>query len=153
MTPQSELTRWNPLNELEELQSRAKSFFMRPNGGPSLLGTAGVDADWTPAVDVSEDDHEFLITADLPDVTKENVKVSIEDNMLVIQGERQQEKVEKDRKYHRTERSYGRYLRSFQLPKDIDAQKIEARFSSGVLKVHLPKIPVASHAAHQIKVD
>ncbi len=153
MITKTELTRWNPLNELEDLQNRTKSFFMRPNGGPSLLGMAGVDADWTPAVDVSEDDREYLITADLPDVTKEDVKVSIERDMLLIQGERHQEKVDSQRKYHRAERRYGRYLRTFQLPKEIDAEKIEAKFDAGVLRVRLPKIPAKSHVTHEIKVD
>lgn len=153
MSNKTEITRWNPFNELEDLQNRAKSFFIRPNGGPSLLGIAGAEADWIPAVDVTEDENEFMITADLPDVTKENVKVSLDEDMLTIQGERHHEKEDKQKTYHRIERSFGKYTRSFQLPKDVDAGKIDAKFEAGVLKVHLPKKPAKSQAAQEIKVS
>lgn len=134
MTPKTQMTRWNPFGEWEDFRNLAKTFLARPDGG-----TAEVDTDWTPAVDVTEDDKEYTITADLPDVTKDNVKVTVNEGMLTIQGERRHEEEEKKKKYHRIERSFGRYTRSFMLPKEVDPAKIEARFDAGVLKVHLPK--------------
>lgn len=151
MTPRNEITRWNPANEIEEFQNRIRSL-MNPDGAQSILGLMGAQADWTPAVDVSEDDHEFLITADLPDVSKENVKVTVEENILTIQGERKHESEETRKKFHRVERSIGRYARSFQVPRRVDCGRIEAEFDSGVLKVHLPKKEESAPSRQEIAV-
>jgi HSP20 family protein len=133
------LTRWEPVRELEELQDRFSNLL----GRPFLRRTNGREnitlADWSPLADITEDDHEYLITAELPDVKKEDVKVSVENGMLTITGERKFEKEEKRKKHHRIERSYGSFFRSFALPNDADADKIKAKFKNGVLMMHLPK--------------
>ena len=152
MTPRTQITRWNPFSELEDLQNLAKSFLTRFDEGPMLRQIAQGNVDWTPAVDVAEDDKEFTITADLPEVTKDNVKVTLSEGLLTIQGERRHEDEEKDRKYHRIERSFGKYVRSFQLPSEVDPEKIEAQFDSGVLKVHLPKTMGTPQEIHEIAV-
>jgi HSP20 family protein len=111
-----------------------------------------VGVDWAPLVDIEETDKEFLVKAELPAVKKEDVKVAIEDGVLTIQGERRHEKEEKDRKVHRVERSYGKFLRSFTVPRDVDEKKVMAEFKEGVLCVHVPKAEVARPKLIDVKV-
>jgi HSP20 family protein len=133
------LTRWNPIRDLEEVQSRLSTILpfptLRKNGDKELMTVA----EWAPAVDITEDEKEYLVTAELPDIRKEDVKVTVENGILSISGERKFEKDEKGRKYHRIERSYGSFLRSFDLPDDADPGKVDAQFSEGTLKVHVTK--------------
>ncbi|MBT8037892.1 MAG: Hsp20/alpha crystallin family protein [Verrucomicrobiae bacterium] len=133
-----QLAQWDPIKELNQVGSRLSSFF----SGKEDLPLAGLEeSDWSPAVDISEDSSEYLIVADLPEVHKDEVKVGIEEGTLRISGERKSESEEKDekRKFHRIERHYGSYQRSFRLPENIDQSHIKADFSDGVLHVHLPK--------------
>ena len=103
-------------------------------------------------MDISEDDKEYLVKADLPEIKKEDVKVTLEDKLLSISGERKSEKEEKKKKFHRIERSYGTFLRTFRLPDDADAKKIAAEFKDGVLEVRLPKTPAAKPKAVEVKM-
>ena len=96
-------------------------------------------AEWAPLVDISEDGKEYVIKAELPEVKKEDVQVTAEEGTLTITGERKFEKVEKDKKYHRVERAYGSFVRSFSLPDDASPAKVSAEFKDGVLTVHLGK--------------
>jgi HSP20 family protein len=89
--------------------------------------------------DITEDDKEYLIKAEFPEMRKEDVKVAVENSVLTISGERKFEKEEKKKKYHRVERGYGTFMRSFALPDDADFNKIKAEFKDGVLTVHVPK--------------
>lgn len=147
------LTRWEPFRELEEMSARLNRFFNQPmarqladNGEMSL-------ADWTPAMDVQETDAEYVVKADLPAVKKEDVKVEIQDGMLSVSGERKQEKEEKNKRFHRIERAYGRFERRLSLPTEVDPQKIAAEFRDGVLQVHLPKAPSARPQTVEVKVS
>ena len=131
---------WNPFTEFENLQTQMRSLFaLTGNGGADLLSGGDNFADWSPAVDVSEDDKEYTITADLPNVDKDNVKVTENDGLLTISGERRRDQEEHKKTWHRVERSYGKYVRSFQLPEEVDHNKIDAIFKDGVLKISLPK--------------
>jgi len=145
------LARWNPVRELEEVQSRLASILpfqtLRKNGDKELMTVA----EWAPAVDITEDDKEYLVTAELPQVRKENVKVTVENGILSISGERKFEKEEKGKKYHRIERSFGSFLRSFDLPDDADALKVDAKFSDGILNVHVAKSAAAQPKQIEIK--
>ena len=145
------LARWNPVRELEEVQSRLASILpfqtLRKNGDKELMTVA----EWAPAVDITEDDKEYLVTAELPQVRKENVKVTMENGILSISGERKFEKEEKGKKYHRIERSFGSFLRSFDLPDDADATKVDAKFSDGILNVHVAKSAAAQPKQIEIK--
>lgn len=145
------LTKWNPFRELEEMQNRLSSFFGRtPLRG---LGEESMTvSEWTPLVDITEDDKEYLIKAELPEVKKEDVKVTVEDGVLTITGERKFEKEEKGKKYHRIERAYGSFMRSFTLPEAAAGDKVSAEFKDGVLKVHLPKSPEAKPKSIDVKV-
>ncbi len=155
----STLIKWNPFGELDELQNRLGSFFS--NGFPNRLGFVrrmenGESLklpDWSPLVDITEDDHEYLFTADLPEMKKEEVKVVVENGILSLSGQRKVEKEEKKKKYHRIERSFGSFERSFTLPEDADAKKIAAEFRDGVLKVHLPKTPAVKPKPIEVKVQ
>lgn len=135
------LTTWDPFRELDDIQNRLSSLFRRENGGGEIASGSTIGAEWSPAVDIAEDDNEFLITADLPEVDKKDIKVTMDDGILRISGERHHESEEKDekKKYHRIERSHGHYERSFRMPKTVDGEKLAADFKDGVLHVHLPK--------------
>jgi HSP20 family protein len=109
-------------------------------------------ADWVPSVDVSETNGEYQIKAEIPDVKKEDVKVTLEDGVLTIQGERKQEKEDKGKKYHRVERTYGSFVRSFTLPDLVDEEKVKAEFKDGILKLQLPKSEKARPKAIEVKV-
>ena len=109
--------------------------------------------DWAPQVDISEDDKEYLLKADLPEMKKEDVKVTVENGVLSISGERKTEKEEKKKKFHRIERSYGTFLRTFTLPEDAESAKIAAEFKDGVLKMHLPKSPASKQKPVEVKVQ
>ena len=110
-------------------------------------------AAWEPLADITEDDKEYLVKAELPEVKKQDVKVTVEDGVLRISGERKFEKEEKTKKYHRIERSYGSFLRAFTLPEGADAGHVEADFKDGMLWVHLPKTEKAKAKAIEIKVS
>ena len=121
----------------------------RPESQDELMAVA----EWSPFVDISEDDREYLIKADLPEVKKEDVKVSVEEGTLTIMGERKFEKEEKGRRYHRVERAYGTFGRSFLLPDDASPAKVNAEFKDGVLTVHLVKDEKAKPQQVEVKVS
>ena len=104
-------------------------------------------------MDISEDDKEYLIKAEVPEVDKKEVKVAVQEGVLTIQGERKQEKEEKGRKFHRVERSYGSFVRSFSLPENVAEDKLRAEFKDGVLLVHLPKAEKPKARAVEVKVE
>jgi len=145
------LMRWDPFRELEEMSDRLNRMFARPAARTNGKETMIV-ADWVPTVDISETDGEYEIKAEIPDVKKEDVKVTLEDGVLTIQGERKREKEEKGKKYHRVERSYGSFVRSFGLPDLIDEEKVKAEFKDGILNLHLPKSEKAKPKAMEVKV-
>ena len=137
--------------EMEEFSDRLNRFFggrVRANGEkePVML------TDWMPAVDVQETETEYLLKAELPEVKKEDVKVTLENGVLTIQGERKQEKEEKGKKFHRIERSYGTFLRTFSFPMDAEENKVAADFKDGILRVHLPKTEKPRSKAMEVKV-
>ena len=139
---------------MDQLQNRLNTLW---NWEPFGL-TAGKEetltvSEWMPRVDIVEDEKEFLVKAELPEMRREDVKVTVEDGVLTITGERKLEKEEKGRRYHRVESEYGTFLRSFTLPAAVQADKVAADFKDGVLKVHLPKdIKAEARKAVEIKV-
>jgi HSP20 family protein len=148
------LVRWDPFRELEEMSDRLNRMVSRPalprtNGNGKEAMTV---ADWVPSVDVSETEGEYQIKAEIPDVKKEDVKVTVEDGVLTIQGERKHEKEEKGKKYHRVERSYGSFVRSFTLPDLVDEENVRAEFKDGVLNLQLPKSEKAKPKAIEVTV-
>jgi HSP20 family protein len=147
------LTRWDPFKEMDDLQKRLSSIF---GLAPQRAATGKEEmtvAQWLPLVDITEDEKEYLIKAELPEVKKDDVKVTVESGVLTISGERRFEKEEKDRKYHRIERSYGSFTRSFSVPDDADDAKVAAEFKDGVLTVRLAKSEKARPKSVEVKVS
>jgi HSP20 family protein len=140
---------FDPFRELEDMSSRLNRFFGRPVNGGEGAESFGV---WSPAIDVQETDKEYLVKADLPDVNKNELKINVEDGILTVEGERKQEKEEKDKKFHRVERVYGRFVRRLSVPSDVDGTKVAADFKDGVLSVHMPKSPIAKPRSVEVKV-
>ena len=141
---------WDPFSELDEFQTRLGSFFGR---SPGRRNREASFSSWSPAVDIIEDEKEFLVKVSLPDVKKEDAHVSVENGVLVISGERKFEKEEKNKRYHRTERSYGSFTRSFSLPEGADPAKVRAEFKDGLLRVHMPKSETAKPKQIEVKVE
>lgn len=143
------LTRWDPAREFEDMAERMNRLATRSAAGTE---EALVTADWAPIVDIQETDKEYLVKAELPEVKKEDVKVTIKDGVLTLEGERRQEKEEKNKKFHRVERSYGKFVRCFTMPEDADEQSVQAEFKDGVLNVHLAKSEAARPKTVEVKV-
>ncbi len=145
------ITRWDPFRELETVNDRLNRFFGRGMLS-DLPREAMALADWAPAVDVAETPEAFVVKAELPEMKKEDIKVSVDGGQLRISGERAQEKEEKHKRYHRVERSYGSFSRSFGLPQNIDEAKLTAEYKDGVLTVNLPKSTPSKPKSLEVKV-
>ena len=144
------LTRWEPMRNFENLFDRySRSLGMPLMGELDSLTTS----DWLPRVDISENDKELVIDVEIPDVKRDDVKVSVEDGILTIQGDKKQEREESGRKFFRSERYYGKFLRSFSLPDNVDEKKIHASFKNGMLNLSIPKTGEPKHKAIEIKLD
>ncbi len=146
------ITRWSPARELTGLQEDfdrlVRSFI------PSqMLEASFARGTWEPGVDISETNDNYMITAELPGLSKDDVKIGYENGILTIRGEKKQEKEEKGKTYHRIERSYGTFERSFRLPSRIAVDKIDAKFKDGVLTLTLPKTEEARPKEIPIKVN
>lgn len=148
------LVRWDPFSDIDAFFNR-----MTPRGfagWPRMLspgGDAGATVEWTPSADISETDKEYLIRAELPAVKKEDVKVTVDNGMITIEGERKQKREDKGEKYHRVESIYGGFTRRFSLPDDVDANGIRCESSDGVLTVHMPKSKAMPSKPVEIKVQ
>jgi HSP20 family protein len=147
----NQIVQWNPFQELEQMHNRLTSLFEddRPRGRPGR----DLPELWAPIVDITEDDRAYLVKAELPGVRREDVHVTLESGTLTIAGERKQEREEKTRKFHRVERSYGSFSRSFELPGNVDPEKIEARFRDGILAVAIAKSESARPRQIEVKVN
>jgi HSP20 family protein len=143
------LINWSPFQDTDGFFDRYYSLLNRlpaAENGNELVN-------WRPSVDISETKDAYLIKAELPEVDKDDLDVSIDNGMLTISGERRVEKEDDDEKRHRVERMYGRFSRSFSLPADADEANISAKSKNGMLKVRIPKTAETSEASRQIKVD
>ncbi|MFW5876340.1 MAG: Hsp20/alpha crystallin family protein [Myxococcota bacterium] len=142
---------WNPFREMEDMMDRMSRVFGRTPGGD---GEQLSMADWSPSVNIREDDEAYVVEAELPSLKKEDVKVAVEEGMLTIEGERklQKEEGEKGSKYHRVETAYGSFARRFALPEDADDEKVDARFENGMLEVTIPKSGQKKPRAREISV-
>lgn len=149
----SNLTRWNPVSEFEDLINRYNRYFGLARPGEREGKDLFSRSDWAPAVDIKETPEAFVIEAELPGMKKDDVKVTIQEDVLSIQGERKQEEETKDKKHHRIERVYGSFLRRFTLPDNVDAGSIRASFNDGVLSLTLNKVEPAEPKAIEVEVQ
>jgi len=152
------LVRWNPGKELMNVEREFNKIFNTFNRRFGFDDSEGniqemENAVWMPLTDITENKDQYILKMDLPGVTKSDLKLSYEDGELKISGERKQEKEDKDSKYHRIERTYGKYFRSFTLPKKIEADKIKAEFKDGQLTVTIPKSEEAKPKELEIKIN
>jgi len=132
------LIHWDPFKEMDALQSRLYSLVNRMT--PSATSSEAVSAaEWAPRVDIIEDEKGYLIKADLPEVRKEDLRITVNSGVLSISGERHLEKEDKNRRYHRIERAYGAFLRTFAVPEDADPAQVKAEFKDGVLRLTIAK--------------
>ena len=149
----STVPRWDPFGEIDDLQNRLSTIFGRaPVKKEGDKREALTVAEWAPLVDIVEDDKDYVIKAELPGLKKEEIKVGVQDDVLTISGERKYEKEEKDKKFHRIERAYGSFMRSFTIPEDSDGEKVSAEFKDGILRVHLPKTEKVKPKQVEVKV-
>ncbi|MHB1926605.1 MAG: Hsp20/alpha crystallin family protein [Leptospirillum sp.] len=148
------LLRWDPVRELEDLGRRLSPVFARiPQEVRTDERQALTAVDWAPVVDISEDAESYNVMVELPEVKKEEVKVSIENGILAISGERKKISEEKNgKRYHRIERLYGSFLRSFSLPDDADPQRVTATMKDGVLNVRIEKLAETKPRSVEIEV-
>ncbi len=146
------IMRWEPFRDTGDFfRSMSRPMFGR---WPGVFGDEfATKYEWSPAVDIKETDKEYLVRAELPGLTREDVKVTLESGVLTIEGERRQEKELTDERVHRIERLYGEFYRSFTLPDDAKADGIRAESKDGVLSVHVPKLAVEKAKAVEIKVN
>ncbi len=145
------LIRWNParqrmMSTFPEWDHLMNGFFSDRLENTELT-------DWTPAIDIDEDNDAFVVIADLPGLTKKDISINIKENMLTISGERKIEKKDENKNYCRSERRYGSFKRSFQLTDQVIADKISASFKSGVLTVTVPKAEEVKPKEIEIKVS
>ncbi|HEV2452727.1 MAG TPA: Hsp20/alpha crystallin family protein [Verrucomicrobiae bacterium] len=150
------LIRWNPFREMDEIQRRMSSLLEGNllRRGNLTNGEENITVpEWAPLVDVIEDDKEYLIKVELPEVHKDDVKVTVENGTLTISGERKAEKEQKGRRFHRVERYYGRFERTFGIPDDAESDAVNAEFKDGVLRVRLAKSEKARPKQIEVKVS
>jgi HSP20 family protein len=143
------IIRWDPWREIADKFDRYTREVGQPWAGSQEVIATG---DWAPRVDIAETDEAFLIKAEIPEVNKEDVKVTVDNSVLTFRGERKQEKEEKNKKIHRVERFYGSFTRSFTLPDNVDESKIDASFKDGMLILTIPKTEETKPKVIDVKI-
>jgi HSP20 family protein len=152
------LVRWNPARDLATWPSNLFGLQREMNRMfDNFFGDADRSEDsallaWTPAVDIAEHDDEYIVRVELPGVLKDDVKITLESNILTIRGDKKQQKETKKADYHRVERSYGSFQRSFTLPTTVKSDQIDATFKDGILSISLPKAEEAKPKQIDVKV-
>ena len=144
------ITRWDPFREFVTIQDRMNRLF-RDSYGPESRDEAFSTTTFVPAVDVYEDEHNVTLKIEVPGIDEKDIDVRVENNTLSVHGERKFEKEEKEENYRRVERQYGSFTRTFTLPSTVDAEKIQANYDKGMLKIQLAK--KAEAKPKQIKVN
>jgi len=143
--------KWEPFRDIDDMFDRVFADTMRR--WPRVSSDERRVYDWAPAADVSETDGEYLIKAELPEVGKDDLNITVQEGVLTLAGERKEEKREDNEKLHRVERFHGTFSRRFTLPDDADEQGIKAESKDGVLVIHIPKQKVAHAQPRQIQVQ
>lgn len=147
------IVRWNPMREVQTLQDRMNRMFEEAWGRTPRSEDDFITGSWYPAVDVRETGDALEIQAELPGLEPKDVTVSVENGVLTLKGSRNFEKATEGETYHRVERSYGAFERSFTLPTNVDAQRIQAVYRHGVLNLTLPKREETKPKSISIKVE
>jgi len=147
------IVRWDPFKEMATLQERMNRMFEDVWGRGRRPDEDFISGSWVPPVDVRETKDTLEISVELPGIEPKNVEVSVESGVLTLKGARQFEKAAEGETYHRVERAYGAFERSFTLPTNVDAERIQASYRHGILHLTVPKREEARPKAINIKVD
>lgn len=148
------ITKWEPLRTMERNMEDLFDRYSRAMGFPiSRSSELLANGEWCPRVDISESGDSFQIKAEIPGVQKEDVKLTIDNGVLTLEGERHQEREEKGWRYHRVERDYGNFIRSFTLPANADSSKLKAHFHDGMLDVKIPKTEESRTKAQTVQIE
>ena len=134
------LIRWDPFKDLQGLQDRMNRLFNESTGRLTGRAEDVFGGQWAPVVDIYESDQEFIVNAELPGLEIKDLDLQIQENVLTLKGEKRMEKEVKEDRYHRVERAYGAFQRTFALPKSVDSEKVKARLKDGVLEIRIPKL-------------
>lgn len=145
------IVRWEPFRDMMTLQERMNRLFDEGFGRFRMPDESLDSGVWSPAVDIYETEQDIVVKAELPEVHQKDIEVRLENNTLTLKGERKFERETQQENYHRVERSYGSFSRSFTLPSTVDQEKIKAEYKDGILKIMLPKKEEVK--PKQIKVD
>ena len=149
------LVKWTPFRDLLEIQNEMNQLLDR------IFTRTGLEEErepafltaWNPNVDIKETQNEFVVQAELPGLKKKDVKITYKNGVLAIEGERKQEKEEKNKNYHRVERQFGKFYRAFQIPDRIKEDQIQAKFKDGVLTIRLPKVEEDKSKGIEVKIS
>jgi len=144
---------WDPFKEALDMHNRIDQLFGARFGGSSAAEEESLQEAWYPSVDIHEDKNNLIIKAELPGIKKEDVSLEIKDNVLTIKGERKRDEEIKRENYHRIERVYGSFSRSFTLPDAVKEDKVTAGYKDGILEITLPKAEKAQTKAIPITVE
>src|SRR5205807_9056928 len=145
------LTRWEPFREFATLQDRINRVFRDSYAGEGRDESLTTSS-FAPAVDVYEDEHNVTLKIEVPGIDEKDIDVRIENNVLTVHGERKVEKEEKEENFRRVERQYGSFTRTFTLPSTVDAERIQADYDKGILKIVLPKKAEAKPKSIKVNV-
>jgi len=155
--PAQNITRWNnefpAFRGLQSLQNDMNKIFDEFFRGDNVAGDSFLNRDWNPAVDIVEHKDQYILKAEIPGMKKDDVKITLENNVLTIRGEKKNEVEQKDEHFHRIERSYGSFERSFTIPGTIKTNDIDAQYKDGILTLTLPKAEEAKSKMIDVKVQ
>ena len=134
-----ELVKWNPFSEMNDLRHFVNHMFGDMTTPAAVNGRGLGQWNWNPVVDIYDNDESIVIKAELPGIDRKDLSIDVKDRVLTLKGERSTDKEVKEEKFYRRERAYGSFQRAFSLPVDVDADKIEATYADGLLKIEIPK--------------
>ena len=141
------LVKFNPVKEFDSFHDTIQKYFE-----DFSLTRSSLRETFSPKIDISEEKNQIIVEAEIPGVNKEDLKITLQDNILTLEGEKKKVDQEKEKNFYRIERTYGSFKRSFSLPLDVDSEKIEAKFEDGLLKISLQKIEEKKKIAKNIKL-
>jgi HSP20 family protein len=147
------LIRWDPFRDLLTLQDRMDRLFEESISRNRVFEQSLASEFWSPAVDIYETESEIVLKAELPGLKKEDVSIEVTDNSLVLTGVRSFEKDIREENYHRIERSYGSFSRTFSLPATVDQDGVNAKFIDGILEIHIPKAEKSAARVIEIREE
>jgi HSP20 family protein len=153
LIPWRNLREWDPFEEWGSVQNRLNRLFEETFGRYPVGQRETLERTWAPVVDIYEEKDSIIVKAELPGIKKDEVSIEIKDNVLTLSGERKHEQETKKENYHRIERFYGKFSRSFSLPETVQVEKVKANYKDGVLEITLPKAEATKPKAIPIKIE